>query len=873
MEYPMAPFLTLILLTFATDHVSEITLSVQELISNVTLRAHQANLVEFNDSAVFTCSVSNGSSLSYLWTNGSDELAPAGGRVQFSSGDAVLTITNVTRYDLGPFRCRASNNFSNGTSDRAPLNISYGPSDPTMVTSRTAYVTGSNVNLSCMAESKPTATLQWFFNDRDLGFSDPDFQLQHANVNQTGYYKCLFHNTVTGRFSSNQTMIRILDPISSVAVSLVGAPAILDGPETPVIAGPPSALIGQQVTFNCSASSQPPSQYSWYHDGSLVARAWQYEAGPLTTDMSGRYICMAFNNVTGRNTSANITLTVYAPVTMAMVNTSGVLPKLSQNFSLTCDTLGSVESVLWMKNGSVIQATDRIMLSSAILTFSPVLLSDNGYYECQAYNPVSNLTSGRYALHVACDGLLSPSNFHLKFNGWSVMGNASMGNPSGLELGPLIVNRSGVCTCEAYNSVTHQSSSAEKMLKVVDHITHVQIKDPKTSAIEGLWFALRCNATGTVDHVYWMKNGEMFFPGNSSNLSVYNTTLTFNPVSEEDVGNYQCTAANAVNNMTSPTYGLQVSFGPHTPVLTGSLVAETGEDVVFNCSAVSYPLNHYNWYLNESLLATGSVFATGPLTLNMSGEYTCEAVNQVTKKNSTASASLRVVEAIKYVAIKQDSLPIQSHNFTLSCEVAGPYHSIYWTKDGFRIYSYNASANHSSHAMKNHSYTSEDMKNHSYTSEDMKNHSYTSEDMKNHSYMSYHMINDSLHFSPVTTDYEGIYRCVAENVVRPHSSPAYQLLGSTVSVLFTCSADSRPASQYQWYINMVPVVVGAGPQLTISTRQPNVLNYTCKAYNNVTQISMSQMKTLIINEAGRPSVSPGVLLVMALSALGLGMYI
>ena len=93
------------------------------------------------------------------------------------------------------------------------------------------------------------------------------------------------------------------------------------------------------------------------------------------------------------------------PVTMAKVNANGVQPILNKNFNLTCDTVGFVETIYWIKNGSALQTTSRIMLDkhNTTVTFSPVLLSDNGYYECKASNLVSNLTSERHALHVACE--------------------------------------------------------------------------------------------------------------------------------------------------------------------------------------------------------------------------------------------------------------------------------------------------------------------------------------------------------------------------------------------------------------------------------------------------------------------------------------
>lgn len=92
-------------------------------ISNVTLRANAANLVEFNDTAVLMCSVLNGSSLSYDWLKGSSEVT-AGEGVQFSDGGATLTMVRVTRYDEGSFRCNVSNGVSSEISLPVHLNIS-----------------------------------------------------------------------------------------------------------------------------------------------------------------------------------------------------------------------------------------------------------------------------------------------------------------------------------------------------------------------------------------------------------------------------------------------------------------------------------------------------------------------------------------------------------------------------------------------------------------------------------------------------------------------------------------------------------------------------------------------------------------------------
>ena len=78
----------------------------------------------------------------------------------------------------------------------------------------------------------------------------------------------------------------------------------------PVTTGRALALTSQNATLTCSASSQPPSTFTWWFNGSQVATGSVYESGSLTLHHNGAYTCMAFNSITNKNSTASHMLTV-----------------------------------------------------------------------------------------------------------------------------------------------------------------------------------------------------------------------------------------------------------------------------------------------------------------------------------------------------------------------------------------------------------------------------------------------------------------------------------------------------------------------------------------------------------------------------------
>ncbi|XP_035612594.2 carcinoembryonic antigen-related cell adhesion molecule 5-like isoform X2 [Oncorhynchus keta] len=923
-----------------------VTLSVQEPISNVTLRANATDLVELNDTAIFTCSVSSGTSLSYRWLNGSSEVT-ASDRVRLGGGTSTLTIVSVTRYDEGPFRCEVINGISNGTSQPIGLNVRYGPSNltmmvvPEMTIGHTAYKTGSDITLSCSAQSKPAESYKWRFNGMFLNEQSPQLSLQNTRENQTGSYACLAYNNVTLRYATMSTMIKVVEPISAVSLNRDGKPPILDqsftlrcevtepvdyihwlmngqlislnnrtffstgnktmvinpiqfsdngeylceafnavsnltsmtyklvvnfGPERPAITSPDIAMTGHNVTFNCSASSQPPSQFSWIFKDSQVAVGSEFETGPLTLANNGEYTCVAFNNITGRNSTVSKMLIVVEPVTMAMVKVMGAQPVEDYLFTLTCDTAGTIYSIQWMRNGWPLYADNRtdVSMNNNTLTFDSVQDSDNGDYKCSASNPLSNMTSPEYKLiinygperpvimspDIAMTGYnvtfncsassQPPSQFRWFFNG------SQVATGSVYETGPLTLASHGEYTCVAFNNITVRNSTVSKMLTIIAPVTMTMVKVIGAQPILNERFSLTCGTAGTVYSIQWMRNGWPLYADNRTDFFMNNNTLTFNSVQHSDNGDYQCSASNPFSNMTSPEYKLIINYGPEMPVITGPALGETGHNLTLNCLASSQPLSQFSWFFNGSQVATGSLYETGPLTLASQGEYTCVAFNNITGRNSTASKMLTVIEAIKSVMVKRNKIPISSDNLTLTCDVTGRYDTIYWMKDNLSLVLNNT----------------------------------LNSDIT--------ISNNSLHFSPVKVSNDGNYQCVATNLFGPHTSPKYQLrvnygplsvnisgpvsvvLGSVITVTLKCSADSRPTSDYGWIFNNQSVL-GTGPLMAVIASLENAGDYTCVAKNPVTNISMS--KTISLDVPGHSPAPPFLsrvgLMLTALLALSL----
>ncbi|XP_072298404.1 cell adhesion molecule CEACAM6-like [Eucyclogobius newberryi] len=206
-------------LTQLSKRKGKTKLKVYERVSDARVTVSSSDSVEFISSVTLSCSAS-GLSLSFLWLNGSDEVT-ASDRVNLTDGGATLTIATVRRSDQGPFRCKVSNPVSSSTSDPAELSISYGPDDVILKTSPQIddFEEGSDVLMSCSADSRPAAQFQWLFNGELLSFTGAQLELMKIQMNQSGDYSCQAFNSKTHRYTTSEPgLISVLKRIMNISV-------------------------------------------------------------------------------------------------------------------------------------------------------------------------------------------------------------------------------------------------------------------------------------------------------------------------------------------------------------------------------------------------------------------------------------------------------------------------------------------------------------------------------------------------------------------------------------------------------------------------------------------------------------------------------
>ncbi|XP_067831361.1 carcinoembryonic antigen-related cell adhesion molecule 5-like isoform X2 [Heptranchias perlo] len=375
---------------------------------------------------------------------------------------------------------------------------------------------------------------------------------------------------------------------------------------------------------------------------------------------------------------------------------------------------------------------------------------------------------------------------------------------------------------------TGPQATATITLNVLEPVSKPTILSNNTNPVEyNDTVALTCRASGTAVSYQWLKDNKTIDPGDRIGLSRDNTTLTISGVLRSDE-EFTCRAYNMINGNTSDPLRLNVSYGPESLNISINpqlALYVLGSNVNFSCSAVSNPPSEFQWYLNStSLEQNGQQLIIADITLNNTGNYTCEAFNNATKRYSLTTRDMVVIEPVSKPNVTANATNPIEHNDTvaLTCFASGTAVSYQWLEDNSTII-----------PDKRFGLSGD---------------------------------NRTLTVSGVLRS-DGGFMCYAYNAVNGMTSDLYHLdvsygpdlpnisinpdlpvYISGRAVAFSCSADSNPPSEFEWYLNDT-LLQPKGHQLTIDSITLNGTGkYTCHAFNNLTKKYNASTKQILVIE-------------------------
>jgi hypothetical protein len=159
----------------------------------------------------------------------------------------ALTLTNIQLVNEGAYHVVISNAFGTASSSVATLRIS-GPA-PVIATqpTGTAVLYGGNVTFNVTASSPLPLSYQWLRNGTPIPNAiGPTLFLSNLQLAQAGNYSVVVSN-ILGVTTSTAAILQVLGSVPVIETQPLSA----------------SAIVGESVTFNVSASSLLPLTYRW----------------------------------------------------------------------------------------------------------------------------------------------------------------------------------------------------------------------------------------------------------------------------------------------------------------------------------------------------------------------------------------------------------------------------------------------------------------------------------------------------------------------------------------------------------------------------------------------------------------------------------